>query len=104
MAEGRLLMISRDICSLEVRGDFKLSRCHFIMMGFSRDTEPVHLVFKILHEYLNTLRDCAKVMVVKFLAFCLRCAKQRASGQQQVRTAIRKVTVNQKIFLLRTTT
>ena len=66
-SHDHLLMIRRHVGGFMNRGDFELSRSNFVVASFCRNSEPVQLVFYVLHIDLNTFRNCTEVMIIKLL-------------------------------------
>ena len=65
-------------------GHFILPRCHFVVAGFDGHAQFVQFTLGFQHTGQHTLRNCAKIMIIKLLAFGRGRAKQGAPGSHPV--------------------
>ena len=79
-----------------------LSRCYFVMLGFSKYAQLPQFFVQILHEGQYSLFNDTKVMVFQLLATRRFSAEQGASTVYQVFTFFPHFFVNQEILLFRT--
>ena len=96
----QLLVIVGQVGRLEHRGDFVLSRGHFVVAGLHRNAELEQLALDFEHEGQHALGDRAEVVVFELLALRRLGAEQRAAGGQQVGPGEEEVAVDQEVFLL----
>ncbi len=96
-----LLVIGREVCRLENRRDFKLTRCHFVVPRLDWNAELEQLAFRLQHEPQYPFRDGTEVVIVELLALRWLAPEQGTSRIEQVRSRVIEVTINQKVLLLR---
>ena len=98
----QMLVIGSQVGRLEDRRDLVLARSHFVVAGLHRHAELAQVVLDLQHEGQHALGDRSEIMILEFLSLRRLGAKQRAAGRVQVGPCEIEVTIDQKVFLLRT--
>ena len=94
------VVVAGDVGFFVHRGDFKLTRGHFVVACLGRNAQRTQLVFQILHEAHHAGRNGAEVVVFHFLTLGRSRTNQGAASKQKVRAQGGQVFVHQKVFLL----
>ena len=70
------------------------------MARLRRDAELPELALDVVHEREDAVRNRAEVVVLKLLALRGRRAEERAAGENEVRTLLPVLLVDEEVFLL----
>ena len=77
-----------------------LAGCDFVVLGLRINAKLPKFLVQILHKGLDARTDGTKVMILHLLPLGRLGAKERAAGQNQIRTLRIMLLIDQEIFLL----
>ncbi len=95
------VVVDSKRAALEDRGKLMLARCNLVVLGLCRDAELPELVVELLHELVHGRTDGAEVVLLELLALGRLAAEEGAAREDQVRTLLVVVLLDQEVLLLR---
>jgi hypothetical protein len=97
------VVVDSKRATLEDRGKLMLARCNLVVLRLCRDAELPELVVELLHELVHGRTYGAEVVLLELLALGRLAAEEGAAREDQVRTLLVVVLLDQEVLLLRPT-
>ena len=94
-------MVHGGIDVSEGRGQLVLGRSDLVVLSFSINSQSPELLVQLLHKGGNPGLDGAVIVVLHLLPFGRPRAEQRAPAEHQILPPLKKLPVDEKIFLFR---
>ena len=79
-------MVIGEVTFLENGSQLELVRGYLVMAGLYGDAEPQSLYLEVFHEFHDTGRDGAEVMILQLLVLGAFMSHQGSAGHQQIGT------------------
>ena len=100
LLHGEQVVVHRRRARLKDWRQFVLARGHLVVLGLRGDAQLPQLVVELLHEFSYGGPDGAEVMLLQLLPLGRRAAKERTTGENEVRTGLVVLLLDKEVLLL----